>query len=167
MLGAGSAAGPARCEAPGGVGAFPWGGSVLQEPRSAPRFLGSVQSSVGSHNALSSRWGKALVLGTEGFQQGTKALLCPRAPGQNLACKEKKKKQPNQNRAKGTKGNLSQISFLAHLSCVGSGAEPLVPRSPSLASFPGRFCAIAMCWRVLLLQPIPSTPRQLCNYRWI
>lgn len=68
--------GPARGEAPGGVRALPWGGSVLQELPSGPRFLGSVQSSAASLGLpLSSRWGRGLVLGTGGFQQGTKALL--------------------------------------------------------------------------------------------
>lgn len=68
--------GPARGEAPEGVRALPWGGSVLQELPSAAGFLGSVQSSAGSLGLpLSSRWGRGLVLGTEGFQQGTKALL--------------------------------------------------------------------------------------------
>lgn len=70
-----------------------------------------------------------MVLATEGFQQVTKAL------GKQLSAFEPqgrtwlgKRKNLNQNRAKGTKGNLTQISFLACLSRVGSRAEP--PCSP-------------------------------------
>lgn len=105
--------------------------------------------------------------GNRRISAGNKSTSLPSSPRAELGLQREKKNKTNQNRAKGTKGNLSQISFLACLSCVGSGAEPLVPHSLSLASFPGRFCAIAMCWRVLLLQPIPSTPRQVCSYRWV
>lgn len=91
---------PARGEASGGLGAagLSWGGSVLQELRSAPEFLRSVQR-FSQRLPLSSRWGGGLVLETGGFGQGVKAAPCHRAPGQqHLPCEEKNPK-PNQSKS--------------------------------------------------------------------
>lgn len=95
-------AGPARGEAPRDGRALPRGGSVLQELLSAPRFLGSVQSSAGPLGLpSSSRWGRGLVLAAEGFQQGAKALFCLSPRAEFGLQREKKPKPKRSKRHKG------------------------------------------------------------------